>query len=58
MRTEEEMILEMSKHGYWYDEISSYASWRVFDYAGGRLSFDSWEDVNDYLNNVIWDDMA
>ena len=52
MLTKSEMIAKMRFFGYHYDEINSYDEWIVFTFEGGKIEFDCWFDVNEWLNEV------
>ena len=49
--SKQKMIEMMQDCGYYYDEIDSHATWLVFNgiYCG-KLWFDSWNDVEEWLN--------
>ena len=50
------LIDEMEKLGYWFDIVESYDECVRFngDY-GVTMIFDSWVDVEDWLNGVVID---
>lgn len=56
--SEQEMVLAMAQHGYWFDSLDSYDSWLIFRNAYGSLCFESWKDVDEYLDMVVWDELA
>lgn len=56
--SKQEIIQAMEIRGYYFDEFNSYDSIAVFDYMGGRIYFHSWEDVEEWLDGVVWDELA
>ena len=56
--TKEEIIQAMAIRGYYYDGIDSYDEWVCFNYELGRISFSSWEDVEEWLDGVVWEELA
>lgn len=53
----EKIIAAMEMAGYYYDDIDSYDDWLVFNADfGSRLDFSSWDNVLDWLENVVFDD--
>lgn len=55
----EKLIDAMEAAGYWYDDLESYETWIIFrgDYCTS-MYFNSWEEVNDWLRGVVFDDPA
>lgn len=55
----EKLIAAMEAAGYWYDDLESYETWIIFrgDYCTS-MYFNSWEEVNDWLRGVVFDDPA
>ena len=59
----ERIIKAMAAAGYYYDDIASYTDengengWLYFngDYCTS-ITFDSWTQVNEWLNGVVFDD--
>ena len=53
----ETIIAAMAAAGYSFDDIDSYDDWLVFngDYCT-KMEFSSWNDVQDWLENVVFDD--
>lgn len=56
--SKQEIIKAMEIRGYYYDEFSSYDGLAVFSYNTGRIYFHSWEDVADWLDGVVWEELA
>ena len=56
--SKQEIIKAMEIRGYYFDEFSSYDDIAVFNYMGGRIYFHSWEDVGEWLDGVVWDELA
>ena len=54
----QEIITAMEQHGYHYDDINSYDEWICFNTELGHLSFDSWEAVEEWLDGVVWEELA
>jgi len=50
-----EIIQAMENHGYWYDNIDSYDGWLVFRHELGSLSFESWNEVEEWVTYMVWD---
>lgn len=47
-----ELIRKMQMIGYYYDEINSYDEWIVFNFIGGHIDFDNWNEVYDWYMEV------
>ena len=56
--SKQEIIKAMETRGYYYDEFSSYDSIAVFNHELGRIYFHSWEDVGEWLDGVVWEELA
>jgi len=56
--TKEEIIQAMAIRGYYYDGIDSYDEWVCFNYELGRISFSSWKEVEEWLDGVVWEELA
>ena len=54
--SKETIIRAMGAAGYTYDELESSDNWVRFFYDFGTVSFDNWDEVNDWLNGVVFDD--
>lgn len=54
--SKETIIRAMDAAGYTYDELESSDNWVRFFYDFGTVSFDNWDEVNDWLNGVVEDD--
>ena len=54
--TREKLIAAMAIAGYDYDDINSYDGYLVFYYDYGKITFDNFESVENWLNNVVFDD--
>lgn len=51
------LVEAMEAAGYWFDEFSSYDGYLVFDgNYGTRMDFESWEEVEEWLRGVVFDD--
>lgn len=46
----------MKMAGYVFDEIDSHDDWIVFDSVDSRVAFNSWDEVYDWLDGVVFDD--
>jgi len=55
-RTHETLIKAMDAAGWWFNEMESHDSWLWFHGDYSNMSFDSWKDVEDWLNGVVFDD--
>lgn len=51
------LVDAMEAAGYWFDSFQSYDGYLRFsgDY-GTRMTFESWEEVEDWLRGVVFDD--
>ena len=54
--SKETIIRAMDAAGYTYDELESSDNWVRFFYDFGTVSFDNWDEVNDWLNGVVFDE--
>lgn len=52
MPTKGQLITMMKTIGYHYDDINSYDEWIIFNFETGKIEFDSWYDVYEWLNEV------
>ena len=50
------LIEAMAAAGYEYDDIGSHDEWVNFFSDYGSFSFDSWQEVEDWLRGVVFDD--
>lgn len=58
MRSKRQLIKMMEFHGYYYDEIDSHDTWLVFNHELGHISFNSWADVDKWLDGIVWEELA
>lgn len=56
MPNKDKLIKAMDVAGYTYDELESTDDWLRFFYDGGVMTMDGWQDVEDWLNGVVFDD--
>lgn len=56
--SKQEIIQAMAIRGYYFDEFSSYDDIAVFNYLGGRIYFHSWNDVEEWLDGVVWEELT
>lgn len=54
-RQQERIIAEFKKHGYYYDDIDSYNEWIRFFHEYGVISFESWKNAKEWIENVVFD---
>lgn len=53
----ETLIAAMDAAGYWFDNFESYDGCLVFSgNYGTTMYFDSWEEVEEWLRGVVFDD--
>ena len=56
-RTDETLIKAMDAAGWYHNSLESYDGYITFDSDYGYcMDFDSWEDVEDWLLGVVFDD--
>ena len=56
MPNKDKLIKAMDVAGYTYDELESTDDWLRFFYDGGVMTMGGWQDVEDWLNGVVFDD--
>lgn len=56
MPNKDNLIKAMDAAGYTYDELESTDDWLRFFYDGGVMTMDGWQDLEDWLNGVVFDD--
>ena len=49
------LVAEMESHGYHFDDIESSRGNYCFSHLFGTMYFESWKDLEEYLNQVCWD---
>ena len=52
----QKLIKAMDAAGYWYDNFDSYEDWVVFRDGIFAMMFESWEEVEEWLKGVVFDD--
>ena len=53
----DKLIRAMSKAGYALDRLESTDEWlRFFTPGCGTVAFDGWEELEEWLNGVVFDD--
>ena len=52
---QEKIIAQFKKHGYIFNEIESYNNYVCFFHMYGVITFESWKDAKEWIENVVFD---
>lgn len=47
------IIKKMEQMDYYYDDLDSHNHWVIFYHSFGRITFDSWKEVERWIKEIL-----